>query len=93
VTDRSQKFQAPDPIQPTGKFKTIEETIAQFTSERDKHTDFAKTTKEDLRNRAIPHPLFGTVDCYQWILFMSTHTKRHTLQIEEVKANPNFPKS
>jgi hypothetical protein len=26
------------------------------------------------------------------MIFMSAHTQRHTLQIEEVKANPNFPK-
>jgi hypothetical protein len=32
------------------------------------------------------------MDAYEWLIFMSAHTKRHTLQIEEVKADPKFPK-
>ena len=35
---------------------------------------------------------FGTLDGYQWLLLLSTHSERHTAQIEEVKADPNFPK-
>ena len=29
---------------------------------------------------------------YQWILLTSAHMRRHTAQILEVKADPNFPK-
>jgi uncharacterized damage-inducible protein DinB len=32
------------------------------------------------------------VDGYQWLLLISAHSARHTAQIEEVKADPNFPK-
>jgi hypothetical protein len=35
---------------------------------------------------------FGTLDCYQLSLMMAAHTERHRKQMEEVKANPNFPK-
>jgi hypothetical protein len=34
----------------------------------------------------------GELDAYQWMLFMAAHSKRHLAQIEEVKADPNFPK-
>ncbi len=29
----------------------------------------------------------------EWILFISAHSERHTKQINEVKADPNFPKN
>ena len=31
------------------------------------------------------------LDAYQWLLFISAHSERHTKQILEVKADPNFP--
>jgi len=34
----------------------------------------------------------GMLDAYQWILLLSGHTERHTLQILEVKADPKYPK-
>jgi len=33
------------------------------------------------------------MDAYQWLLLISAHSARHTAQIEEVKADPNFPKN
>jgi hypothetical protein len=36
-------------------------------------------------------PVLGPLDAYQWILLISAHSERHTKQIEEVKADPNFP--
>jgi len=32
------------------------------------------------------------MDGYQWILLLSAHSRRHTAQLNEVKANANFPK-
>ena len=46
----------------------------------------------DMRAHAAQHPGFGMIDTYGWMLFLSGHTERHTLQIDEVKANPDFPK-
>jgi hypothetical protein len=53
-----------------------------------------KTTQEDLRDHLFDHPVpvIGTLDGYQWIMLISGHTRRHTAQILEVKADPNFPK-
>jgi hypothetical protein len=33
------------------------------------------------------------LDGYEWLLFIGAHSERHTKQILEVKADPNFPKS
>jgi hypothetical protein len=31
------------------------------------------------------------LDGYEWILFIAAHSDRHTKQIKEVEADPNFP--
>ena len=91
VTDRSKKFQAPEPIQPGGKYATVAETMAAFVQERDKHIDYLKETPDPLREHFAPHPVIGELDAFQWILLMSAHTERHVKQIEEVKASPGYP--
>jgi DinB superfamily len=91
LLDRTKKAQAPEPIQPKGSFKSADEAVQQFTTARDKHIEYMKTTQDDMRNHCMPHPAFGMMDTYQWMLLVAAHTKRHTLQIEEVKASPGFP--
>lgn len=54
--------------------------------------EFVKTTQVELRNLYYTFPGFGLVDDYQFILFMTAHSKRYTHLLEEVKMNPDFPK-
>jgi hypothetical protein len=37
-------------------------------------------------------PVGQPLDAYQWVLYLSAHSERHTKQILEVKADPSFPK-
>jgi DinB superfamily len=94
MQDRSYKAKAPEPIDPTKKSMSPEESVKLFLESRAKSEDFIKTTQEDLRDHIYDHPVpaIGSMDAYQWVLFMSGHTRRHVLQILEVKADPNFPK-
>jgi len=91
IKDRSNKVKTSKPFEPTGKYGSYEETLKVYISKRSMHIDYAKTTKDDLRNHYGQLP-FGTVDAFQIILFMSGHTHRHTAQITEVKAHADFPK-
>ena len=91
VTDRSQKFQAPEPLRPTGRWDSLEAIIEVFKASRKKTLDYAHSTPEDLRSHIVAFPT-GDMDAYQFLLFLSGHTERHTLQIQEVKANADFPK-
>jgi len=92
LTDRSQKFKAPEMLQPTRRFATLQEAVAHFGKSRQQTLDYAKTSTDDLRSHAAPHPVFKEMDGYQWLLLLSGHSERHTLQILEVKAEPTFPK-
>lgn len=92
VTNRSVKVQAPEMLRPTNRFKTREEMVKAFNASRDKTIEYVKTTQDDVRSHFMPHPVFKDLDAYQWVLLLSGHSERHSLQILEVKADPNFPK-
>jgi hypothetical protein len=92
VTDRSHKLSAPEPLVPSGKFATPEDAAKAFIEARDKSIAYAKTTDADLRVHVGPGPM-GPIDAYQILLLMASHSARHTLQIREVEADPNFPKA
>ncbi|MFY9558648.1 MAG: DinB family protein [Terriglobales bacterium] len=92
VPDRSHKAQAPEFLKPTNRWATQAELTKAFEEERKATMDYVKTSNDDLRDHFGPHPVLGTLDGYQWILLISAHSERHTKQIAEVKADPNFPK-
>jgi hypothetical protein len=92
LTARDKKLQAPESFTPVkANWKTADETLDAFKEKRALLVKYAKTSTEDMRNHIVQMPI-GTIDAYQMLLYISAHTKRHTLQIEEVKANPAFPK-
>ena len=63
-----------------------------FLARRDSTIEYLRTTQDGLKDHFIPHPFLGTVDLYEFLIFIAAHSERHTLQVEEVMANPNFPK-
>jgi len=93
VPDRSRKAQAPEQLKPTGRWATRAALVKDFEGKRSQEIAYLLETKEDLRNHFEEHPAFKTMDAYQWLIFNGAHCKRHTAQILEVKADPNFPKS
>ena len=93
VPDRSRKAEAPEGLQPTGKWSTRAALEKDFTATRDEELEFLAETKQDLRSHFGDHPFLNAMDAWQWLLFNGAHSKRHTAQILEVKADPNFPKS
>jgi hypothetical protein len=92
ITDRSRKAQAPEPLQPSGKFSSAEVALKQFEIERKQTIHVAKSA-QDLRAHATPHFVFKELDAHQWLLYLSGHTMRHTAQIQEVKNSPGFPRA
>lgn len=62
-----------------------------FEDARATNMHYISTTKDDLRDHFFDHPAFGTLDGYQWLLLISATQPAHGA-IEEVKADPDFPK-
>lgn len=92
MPDRSHKAQAPEMLRPTGRWATEADLTKAFEDARKANMEYIRTTNDDLRDHFFDHPAFGTLDGYQWLLLLAEHSARHTAQIEEVKADPNFPK-
>jgi hypothetical protein len=77
-------------VRPTGRWSP-QETLDQFLKARERTMEFMKSTP-GLREHVVDSPLGQPLDAYQWVLFISAHSERHTKQILEVKADPNFPR-
>lgn len=91
ITNRQQKFTAPEQVQPNGRWKTVPELTASFEKTRNTSIDFMKNNTFDLRSRFGAGPM-GTLDAYQQLLFMTAHSERHLAQLKEVKADAKYPK-
>lgn len=93
IENRTNKIKTFPPFEPqnTG-FATMEDAIKSFKENRGKLIDFIKHSEADLRNHVATLPV-GSFDSYQMIIFIGAHSNRHMQQIEEVKADPGFPKN
>jgi hypothetical protein len=92
VPDRTHKVQAPEPLKPTNRFGSPQAAIDHFVESRAQTEAFVKDTP-GLRDHAADSPVGTKWDAYEFVLLIAAHSERHTKQIEEVKADPNFPKS
>jgi len=90
VPDRTTKLQAPEPLVPTNRFGSPEASVKHFVDSRATTADFLKSTT-GLRDHVADSPM-GKLDGYEFVLLIAAHSERHTKQINEVKADPNFPK-
>jgi hypothetical protein len=91
LVDRSKKFKAPEPLLPKNRYGSPQAAVEAFRKERAETIKLA-SGDVDLRAQGGRHPFLVPLDAYGFFLFQSAHSERHTLQIEEVKADPNFPK-
>ena len=91
VPDRSHKVQAAEPLQPTNRFGSPTAAQKHFAESRAVTEEYLKNAT-GLRAHLSDSPL-GKLDGYEWVLLIAAHSERHTKQMLEVKADPNFPKS
>jgi DinB family protein len=91
VPDRTHKAQAPEPLVPSNRFGSPDGSVKHFVESRATTEQFLETTT-GLRDHVMDGPV-GKMDGYEFVLFIAAHCERHTKQINEVKADPNFPKN
>ena len=84
VIDRSKPITASDASQPRGGLST--EAGLNVLSDRRAALRGAVTSADGLAlgSVEIPHARLGTLNVYQWLLFLAGHEARHTEQIREV---------
>ncbi len=90
IADRSHKAQAPSAVTPNGRWQP-QESLDRFLKTRQRTREVLKTTP-GLREHVTDSPIGQPLDGYEWVLYISAHSERHTKQILEVKADPSFPR-
>jgi hypothetical protein len=92
VAGRVGRVQAPVEIRPSGKMGR-DEVMRRFKEGRDKVMGFAEHTSLPLKAHTYdnPFPVFNTLNAYDWLLYIPSHTVRHLKQIAEIKAGAGFP--
>jgi hypothetical protein len=92
IPDRTNKLKAPEPLVPTNRYGSPEGSLKHFEETRQQTMEFLNS-HDDLRAHAADSPMGNKLDGYEWVMFIAAHSERHTKQINEVKADPNFPKT
>ena len=93
--NRLAKF--PSPHRPAGDLVRSEalhcvvKNYARLTDYLESTPDLRQHAIESAPLKAVSKGAYEQMDAYQWILAVAAHTERHTKQILEVKANPDFP--
>lgn len=91
ILDRTQKFQAPEPVEPAQRFASMVETLEAYQESRAATMKLA-AEGGNFRAHVSEHPAFGPLDAYGWLFFLSGHSERHVAQIEEVKEAEGYPR-
>ncbi len=93
MTNREHKAKASGNMLPAQSNIDVKARLEQLKKQNDEILAYVDGfSAESLRNRVTDAP-FGAVDSYQFALFIPGHPARHTLQVEEVKSDPGFPKN
>lgn len=94
LAGRKGRANAPEPIQPLKKKMTRAEIMSLLKDGRAKTLKFTEQTDVPLKAHTLEHPfpVFGTLNAYQWLLYIPAHNLRHNKQIAEIMSNPAFPK-
>ena len=94
LLDRSTRRDAPNAVLPAGG---VEPAYARrvFKEHRDVSLQFTLETVKPLKAHTADHrrAVYGTLNAYQWLLFIAYHTLRHVEQIADVTCAPGFPEA
>ncbi len=87
LLDRTRKMRAPVTVQPRTDVG-LPDALAGLQESR---VRLLKTITEvdgvALGTYSYPHPAFGVLDLYQWLVFLGAHETRHAAQIRELGAS------
>ncbi|MGG0657852.1 DinB family protein [Rummeliibacillus pycnus] len=86
AVDRSHKVKAIEEWVPSNAYQTLENLKQKLTNSRDALVkSIQEVSEEDLDQKSLPHPAFGSLSINQWVSFIGYHEQRHIGQIEEIK--------
>ena len=85
---RAQKLEAPENVRPDGV--PLADSLGALRDSRAAlHALRPRVERTDCAGLRFPHPVWGPLDLYQWLLFVGAHEARHLAQIEALKETLN----
>jgi hypothetical protein len=82
MKDDAWKGNAAEPVRPRHTFPDGRAAAATFLERRSRTMEYVRDTEDPLRLHTFPHPAYGPLDGYQWLLMLAHHSDRHVRQIE-----------
>jgi uncharacterized damage-inducible protein DinB len=88
---RDVKLNAPESVRPADSRPLADSVAALRGSRAALHALRPALERADGHALRFPHPAWGPLNLYQWLLFVAAHESRHLAQIEALKAAMNAP--
>lgn len=82
--DRTAKIQAPEPVLPSGALDAVAGTQALDQARVSLLSALRDANGVSLENLVHPHPVFGPLNMYHWMVLAGLHDSRHAAQIREI---------
>jgi uncharacterized damage-inducible protein DinB len=82
---RGVKLDAPEAVRPADARPVAESLAALRDSRAALHALRPRLERLDAHALRFPHPAWGPLNLYQWLLFVAAHEARHLAQIEALK--------
>jgi len=88
MLDRTRPIMSSESARPTGTL----DAEAAWSALEHVHAKLVQTVRGSdglaLGTIAVPHPVLGPINLYQWISFVGGHEARHAAQIAELQPSP-----
>ena len=85
LTDRSTRVTAPEAVRPSGRFRTLQESLAGFIAARDRSLSLVKDRASNLYTIGAQHQRFGDLNGVEVVQLIAGHARRHAAQIRETR--------
>ena len=86
---RNVKLEAPEAVRPADSRPVADSLAALRDSRAALHALRPRIERLDAHALRFPHPAWGPLNLYQWLLFLGAHEARHLAQIEALKETMN----
>jgi uncharacterized damage-inducible protein DinB len=84
LIQRDRRMEAPGPVLPRGEYNASQALTALAASRTALLAAVGEGDGLALSEITYPHPLLGSLNLYQWVLFVGQHEARHAAQIAEI---------
>ncbi len=92
MAPRKGKAVAPDSLTPRGDW-SADQVREQFAAQRGELERFVEGLGAEVYSSTAEHPFpfFGTLNAWQWLIYIPLHTMRHSKQIHAIQTAEGYP--